>query len=191
MAKARAVQHAGHAHHLVMRQAAELAQRPDHGVQRIGDADDESVGGMRLDAFADRGHDFEVDAQKIVAAHARFARHARRDDDHVGARNVGIGIGALELGIEAFHRSRLRDVERLALRQAFHDVEQHDIAELFQADEKRQRAADLAAADERDFVAGHGETPVGKRKDTLLLTRVTSGLRAASQASADDTGAAQ
>ena len=34
------------------RQAAELLQRPDHRVERVGDADDESVGRVRLDALA-------------------------------------------------------------------------------------------------------------------------------------------
>ena len=43
VAEARAVQHAGHADDLVMRQAGELAQRPHHGVQRIGDADHKGV----------------------------------------------------------------------------------------------------------------------------------------------------
>jgi hypothetical protein len=70
VAEARAVEHAGHADDHVVRQAAELAQRPHHRVQRVGDADDEAVGRVRLDALADRLHDLEVDAEQIVAAHA-------------------------------------------------------------------------------------------------------------------------
>ena len=73
VAEARAVEHAGHADDLVVRQAGEFAQRPDHRVERIGDADDEGVGRMRLDALADRLHHLEVDAEQIVAAHARLA----------------------------------------------------------------------------------------------------------------------
>ena len=49
------------------------------------------------------------------------------------------------------------DVERLALRDAFDDVEQDDIAEFLEADEMGERAADLAGADERNLVARHGE----------------------------------
>src|SRR5207248_7349223 len=52
-------------------------------------------------------------------------------------------------------RARLRDIQRFPLRQAFDDVEHHHITEFLQPDEKSQRAADLATADERDFVAGH------------------------------------
>ena len=43
VAEARAVEHARHADDLVVRQAGELAQRPHHRVERIGDADDEGV----------------------------------------------------------------------------------------------------------------------------------------------------
>jgi hypothetical protein len=48
MAEARAVEHAGHADDLVVRQAGEFAQRPDHRVERVGDADDEGVGACFL-----------------------------------------------------------------------------------------------------------------------------------------------
>ncbi len=51
----------------------------------------------------------------------------------------------------------LREVERLALRQALDDVEEHDVAQLFEADQMRERAADLAAADERNPAARHRE----------------------------------
>ena len=60
----------------------------------------------------------------------------------------------LKLGVEAVDR-RIAQVQRLALGQAFGDVEQHDIAQLLQADQMRQRAADLSAADQRDFLARH------------------------------------
>ena len=33
---------------------------------------------------------FEIDAEQIVAAHARLARHAGGDDDHVGAGDGGV-----------------------------------------------------------------------------------------------------
>ncbi len=140
-----------------MRQAAELAQRPHHRIQGIGDADHERVRRVILDALADGRHDFQIDAQKIVAAHAGLARHAGGDDDDVGALDVGVGIRAPEDRVETLDRAGLRDIERLALGQAFDDVEEHDVAELLEADQVRERAADLAAADERDLVAGHEE----------------------------------
>ena len=72
--------------------------------------------------------------EQIVAAHAGLARHAGGDDADLGAVDRLVGIGAGEIGVEAIDRRRLRDVERLALRHAFGDVEHHDVAELLQAD---------------------------------------------------------
>ena len=114
-------------------------------------------GAYCLMPLADRFHDLEVDAEQVVAAHAGLARHAGGDDDHVGARDVGVVVRALVLGVEAVDRRGFGDVETLALRNAFRDVEQDDVAEFLQAGEVGERAADLAGADERDLVTGHGD----------------------------------
>jgi hypothetical protein len=50
------------------------------------------------------------------------------------------------------------------LRNAFHDVEQHDVAELLEADEVSERAADLAGADQRNLITRHD----GKTLDMML-----------------------
>ena len=147
-----------------MRQAGSLLQRPHHRVERVGDADDEGVGGVLLDAGADLLHHLEVDAQQIVAAHAGLARHAGGDDADVGAVDRVIGVGAGEVGVETVDRGRLRDIERLALGHAFGDVEHHDVAELLQADEVSQRAADLTGADQSNLVARHGKFVLLRRR---------------------------
>jgi hypothetical protein len=51
----------------------------------------------------------------------------------------------------------LDEIQRLALRNAFGDVEHHDIAELLETDQKRQRAADLTRAYQRNLVSRHRE----------------------------------
>ena len=155
VAEAGRIEHAGHADDLFGLQAGELLQRPDHGVERVGDADDEGVRGILLDAVADRFHDLQVDADQVVAAHAGLARHAGGDDDHVGACDIGIVVRALVPGIEPVDRRGFGDVETFALGNALRDVEEHDVAEFLQADEMGERAADLAGADERDLVPGH------------------------------------
>ena len=156
--KRAAIEHAGHADDHVMRQAGKLAQRPDHRVERVGDADDERVRRIGLDAFADRLHHLQIDAEQIVAAHPRLAGDTGGDDDDIGAGDIGVIIGALEVHIEPFDRAALRQIERLALRHAFDHVEQHDIAESLGSGEMRQRATDVASADQRNFVASHGES---------------------------------
>ena len=75
---------------------------------------------------------------------------------HTAAPSIAlVGIGAGEAGVEAFDRRGLHEIERLALRHAFHDVEQDDVAELFEADQERQRAADLTRADQCNLVSRH------------------------------------
>ena len=113
-------------------------------------------GALRLDALADRLHHLQIDAEQIVAAHARLAGDAGGDDDHVGAGDVGIVVRALELRVEALDRAALGEVERLALRHALDDVEQDDVAKLLRCREMGERAADIAGADQRDLVASHG-----------------------------------
>ena len=138
---------------------AALLQRPDHGVERIGDADDEGVGRVFFDAGADLLHHLEVDAEQVVAAHARLARNAGGDDAHRGALDPFVGIGTAEAGIEALDRRRLNEVERLALRHPLHDVEEDDVAELLEADQMSESAADLARANQRNLVSRHLEDP--------------------------------
>ena len=138
-----------------MRQPGEFAQRPHHRVERVGDADDERVRGIGLDALADRLHHLEVDAEQIVAAHARLARDPGGDDAHVGIGDVGIIVRALERDVKAVDRGGLGDVERLALRRALGNVEQDDIAQFAHRGEVRQRSTDHSRADQRDFLASH------------------------------------
>jgi hypothetical protein len=56
VAKRAESEHAGHADDLVVRKAGEFAKRPDHRVERVGDADHEGVGAMLLDALANLLH---------------------------------------------------------------------------------------------------------------------------------------
>ena len=155
IAEARTVEHAGHADDMALRQAGKLLQRPDHGVERVGDADDEGLRRVLLEAGADLFHDLEIDAEQVVAAHARLARHAGGDDADVGALDAGIVVDAGQPGVEPIDRRRLRDIEPLALRNALGDIEQHHVAEVLEADHVGERAADHAGADERYLVACH------------------------------------
>ena len=67
----------------------------------------------------------------------------------------GIVVDAGEAGVEALDRRGLGDVETLALRNAFGNIEQDDVAEFLEADQMGERAADHAGADEGDLVACH------------------------------------
>jgi hypothetical protein len=138
-----------------VRQLRELAQRPDHRVQWVGDADDKAVGGFCLDALADRLHHLKVDFQKIVAAHPRPSRNAGGDDAHVRALYVGIVGRALERRVEAVDGAGLGDVERLAFRCPLGNVEQDDVAKLTHCGEVSQGSADHPGADQGNLLASH------------------------------------
>ena len=154
-AEAGRVEHAGHADDHVLRQAGELLQRPDHRVERVGDADDEGVRRILLDAGADLFHDLEVDAEQVVAAHAGLAGNTGSDDADVGTFDRSVVAGTRQRGIEAFDRRGLGDIEALALRDTVGNVEEDDVAQLLQAGEMRQRATDHARTNKCDLLAGH------------------------------------
>ena len=77
-----------------MRQAREFAQRPNHRVERVCDADYKGIGRMIADAFPHGFHHFKVNPEKVIAAHTRFARHTSRYNADIGAGNIGIGLRA-------------------------------------------------------------------------------------------------
>ena len=110
---------------------------------------------MRLDALAYRLHDLEVDAEQVIAAHARLARHAGSDNANVCTGNIGIIAGTPETGIEAVDRPGLGDVERFPLRHALDHVEQDDVAELAHRGKVGEGSADHSGADERDCLPSH------------------------------------
>src|SRR5262249_28022118 len=143
------------ADYLVARQPARLLQRPHHGVERVGDANDEGLRRVFAQAGADLLHDLEVDFEEIVAAHAWFARHAGGDDYDVGILQFGIFVGALEFRDVTFDRRGLGEVERLALGDAVYHVEQHDLAKLPEPGEMGKRSADLTRADQRNSITRH------------------------------------
>ena len=130
-------------------------QSPHHRIERIGDADDKGARRIVLDPSADRFHDLEVEAEQIVAAHPGLAWHPGCDDDNIGASDRFIVIRPSERRIETIDRTRLCKIQRLALRRPFHDIEEQDIAQLFQRCEMGQGSFDLSGSDQCDLAACH------------------------------------
>ena len=112
-----------------------------------------AFGDVLLDLLGDRLDDAGIRVEQIVARHARLARDAGGDDDDVGARRLVVAVRADDARVEAFDRRRLPLVESLALRDALDDVDHDDGArQLLLRDALRSRRADIARADDRDFV---------------------------------------
>ena len=129
------------------------------------------VGGVFFDAFADLLHDLQVDFNEIIAAHARLAGHAGRDDDNIGAFNGRIGFRAFQIGVKMTDRRALQQVKRLALRNTVDNIENDDIAQFLQTGQMCQRTADLTATDQCDFVTSHDLSP---KIEMLKLLPVSS-----------------
>ena len=106
--------------------------------------------GMSRDDLDD---DLLVDRDEIVAAHIASARHSRRDHDHIGLGALLVAVRAEDVRLVAEHRSHLVDVERLALRQPFLDVDQDDVGVVARRQHLGASCADSAGADHGDFAS--------------------------------------
>ena len=155
MTEARGIEHARHAADFLMGQARKFTQRPNHRVQRVGDADHKGVWRVLGNALAHGLHDLQVDAQQVITAHAGLARHTSGHDADIRASNIGIILGAGQGRVELARRARFRDVECFAFWNALCDVEQNNVAKFLQGCKMRQRAADLSRTDQRNFGSGH------------------------------------
>ena len=140
-----------------------MLQRPNHCVQRVGDADDKSVRRVFGNALAHRFHHFEVDAQQVIPAHPRFARNTGGHDAHIGARNIRIINGALQIRVKTRDRAAFGDIKRLTLWDAIRDVENHHITQFLGRRQMGQCAADLTGPDQRDLCSCHFSTLRGVR----------------------------
>ncbi len=117
-----------------------------------------ACGAVLFDRLADGPDDPGIDLDQIVAAHPGLARDAGGDDHDIGVGNLGVVVGAVDYRVVVLDRRALDDIERLALRHTLDDVDERDVAELFEPGEERQGAADLPGPDQRDLVACHAHT---------------------------------
>ena len=122
-----------------------------HRVERVRDDDEDRVRGVLDRLLGDRGDDRLVRRHEVVAAHARRARPAGRDDDDVGVGRVVVGVRAGDCGLVAEHRAGLVHVERLALRQALDDVDEDDVRVVAARDLLRGGRADVPRSDDGDL----------------------------------------
>jgi hypothetical protein len=127
-AHARRIEHAGHSEHPLARQLRDAPRHFAHGVERVGDHDEDRVGRAGQNLAHDVGDDLFVGRDEIVAAHARLAADSGRDDDH-SEPAVPSGIRPGDPRVEPLDGRGLHDVQRLALGNALQDV-----------DERRRRA---------------------------------------------------
>src|SRR5881409_2603140 len=122
---------------------------------RSGDEDEDRVARAPCHLLDDRADDLGVLEQEVVARHARLARNAGGDDDHVGVGRLLVAVRADQRRVEPVHRPGLSQVERLALRDALDHIHQHDVAELLLHRVLGDGRADVAGADDGDLRSRH------------------------------------
>ncbi len=123
-----------------------------HGVERVGDDDDDGVRrvlGRLRDAALD---DLVVLHQQIVAAHAGLPREAGGLHDDVGVGGVFVAVGADDFDVDALDGARLSHVEALALRDALGNVDENNVGEFLVGQEHCTGRAYVAGADDGDFL---------------------------------------
>ena len=126
-----------------------------HRVERVGDDDQDRVRRVAHRLLDDGPDDPGVLGEQIVAAHARLAGQAGRDDDDIGAGGVRVVVRSDHARVVPDDGGGLGKVEALALRQPLDDVDEDDVGDARLRDALGGRRADVAGADDRDLVAGH------------------------------------
>ena len=130
-----------------------LQRNVAHGVQWIGDDDDDGIRRILGRLLSDAAHDVHVDAQQVVAAHSRLARRSRCDDYDIRTRRCRIIVGASYGHVVANDWASFGKVECLALRQVLDDVDQDNVGNISLGQILGGRCADHAGPDHRDFRA--------------------------------------
>ena len=100
-------------------------------------------------------HDFGVRREQFIPAHAGLAWHAGRDHSNRGPGRFLIPVGSDDFRAIAADGTRLRDIERFALRHAFDDIDQHDVVGILLRQPLRRRSADIACSHHGDFRSPH------------------------------------
>ncbi len=155
------VEHAGHADDAVAGEAGDFERGPAHGVERIGDEDEDGIGGMFGHLGGDGADDVVVGEEQIVAAHAGLAGEAGGDDDDVGIRGGGVVVAAGDLHFIALDGAGFKKIERLALGDAVHDIDENDVGEGFTGEAQGTSGADVAGSNHGYFFS-HRNSKVGQ-----------------------------
>src|ERR1035438_1217233 len=152
-AETRRVEHSGHPNHTLAWEPADLISGLRHGIKRIRHDNQNAVRRVVYDLADNVAHDLVVGVKKIIAAHTRLAGDSGGDDDDVSISGVGIVVRAKDSGIAFLDRHGLEQVETFALRDAFYDVDQHDVCEFFGGDPVGGSRTHVSGAYDGDFIA--------------------------------------
>ena len=145
------IQNAGHADHPVLAELGNLLRGPAHGIQRIGNQDQDAIRRILHRLFGGGANHLVIGDQKIVAAHAGFARKSGGDDDDVGIRGGFVAIGARDADVIAFDGTGFEKVEGFPLGHPLHHIDQDHIGQFLLRNAESAIGAYIACAYNSDF----------------------------------------
>ena len=99
-----------------------------HGVQRVRNDDENCFRRALYNFIDDFSHNVRICFEKIVTAHAGFARQSGGYDYDVGIRRFLVAVGSRQPHVKSFNRRGFRQIQRFALRHTFDDIDQDDIS---------------------------------------------------------------
>ena len=122
-----------------------------HRVERVGDDDQDRVGRLRDASRSPSATIFSF----VVTRSSRLIPGSRGTpaviDDDGRAGRLLVAVRADDVRLVAEHRAHLVDVERLPLRQALLDVDEHDVGVVAASRAPARTCADVAGADDGDL----------------------------------------
>jgi hypothetical protein len=110
--EARRIEHSGHPDDALARKSAHFVGGLGHGVERVGNDDEDAIGRHLYDLAHHIFHDVVVGIEQVVAAHARLARDAGGNHHDVGICRIGIVVRADHIGIPLLDRHGLSPAAR-------------------------------------------------------------------------------
>ena len=145
------IQHAGHTDNPILTELRNLVRRPAHGIQRIGNQNQDAIRRILHRLFGGGANHLVVGDQKIVAAHAGFARKSGGDNDDVGIRGGLVAIDARDADVIAFNGTGFQKVEGFPLGNPLHHIHQNHIGQFLLRNAEGAIGADIARAYNSDF----------------------------------------
>jgi hypothetical protein len=123
-----------------------------HGIQRIGDNDQDGIWRILYNILRNLFDNLGVDGEQIIAAHSGLAGNPCGDNNDVGISRILVIVGADDIGIKTLDGSGLAQVESFALRHAFNDINDADIPQLLGCSPVGRGGAYETSANDSDLV---------------------------------------
>ncbi len=126
-----------------------------HGIQRIGKDDAECIGSILLDALGHISDDLDICVEQVFPCHSCLTWFSCCDDDHIGAMDIFVIRGARDVGVIVAVRSHLHKIQCFSLYwiHVVWNIQNNDVSHFFLGGEHGEDLADLASADECDFLS--------------------------------------